>query len=222
VGTNAAWNQYAGKCLHGLTLKPDGHICNRFVTLAIPGGGCNITEFHYAEVWNDILMPEWIVSRCLFVGTKFVLDGRSKDTGVDASFACFFENCIAVEVKKTQPTMNWPKILEVQLQRVTVVGFLKKRTPCSCLDQKHKQVKSIKKMGFCCNAHCSHSDGKFERSRLKVGVQKSTYVAGLLRVDPERKPCSFLTIRLCSECEYLCGPLKWTTAFYFTITIDDE
>eukprot|EP00986_Skeletonema_menzelii_P013044 scaffold7396_cov127-Skeletonema_menzelii.AAC.7 len=46
----------------------------------------------------------------------------------------------------------------------TLVSFLKKRIPCSCLDEKYKEVKSIPKIGLCCNHGCSLPFGKTERS----------------------------------------------------------
>ena len=36
----------------------------------------------------------------------------------------------------------------------TLVQFLRKRIPCSCLKQKRKEVKSITKMGRCCRRAC--------------------------------------------------------------------
>ena len=93
--------------------------------------------------------------------------GNENGAGVDASFALFFEELIAVELTKSRPMTYYSKIIELQLTYIhTTVSFLKKRIPCCCLNEKHKQVKSIKKMGFCCNPHCSQPDRKFERSSL--------------------------------------------------------
>jgi|SaaInl74LU_5_DNA_1037368.scaffolds.fasta_scaffold27614_1 hypothetical protein len=174
----------AGKCLHGLVPKPDGDICNRFVVeftkeynQAIFSGSklCfalktarNATQFEYAEVYNDKAKLEWVVSNYLFRGTHRVMDeGNGKGAGVDASFAMFFEEFVAVELTKSRPMAYFAKIIELQLTDIhTTVSFLKKRIPCSCLNEKHKQVKSIKKMGFCCNPLCSQPDGMFERSSL--------------------------------------------------------
>ena len=109
-----------------------------------------------------------MVSNYLFHGTQRVMDGGNENgAGVDASFALFFEELIAVELTKSRPMTYYSKIIELQLTDIhTTVSFLKKRIPCCCLNEKHKQVKSIKKMGFCCNPHCSQPDRKFERSSL--------------------------------------------------------
>mmetsp|Transcript_9212 Transcript_9212/g.18522 ORF Transcript_9212/g.18522 Transcript_9212/m.18522 type:complete len:105 (+) Transcript_9212:573-887(+) len=47
----------------------------------------------------------------------------------------------------------------------TLVSFFRKRITCSCLDKKHKEVKSIKKMGLCNNKKCPLG-GKVERSKM--------------------------------------------------------
>lgn len=40
----------------------------------------------------------------------------------------------------------------------TLVQFLRKRIPCSCLKQKRKEVKSVVKMGRCCHRQCALPD----------------------------------------------------------------
>ena len=37
----------------------------------------------------------------------------------------------------------------------TLVKYLRKRIPCSCLDEKYNEVKSITRMGLCFNAQCT-------------------------------------------------------------------
>jgi len=47
----------------------------------------------------------------------------------------------------------------------TLVSFLRKHIPCSCLDKKYKEVRSTAKMSGCYNEHCSLPDRKVERSK---------------------------------------------------------
>jgi hypothetical protein len=46
------------------------------------------------------------------------------------------------------------------------VNFFRKRIPCQCLDKKYKEVKSIIKMGLCCNPACSLPDRQVERKKM--------------------------------------------------------
>ena len=57
------------------------------------------------------------------------MDGGSENgAGVDASFALFFEELIAVELTKSRPMTYYSKIIELQLTDIhTIVSFLKKR-----------------------------------------------------------------------------------------------
>ena len=49
----------------------------------------------------------------------------------------------------------------------TLVSYYRKRIPCaSLLDEKYKEVKSVKKMGRCYNKTCSLPGGKVERRKM--------------------------------------------------------
>jgi hypothetical protein len=59
------------------------------------------------------------------------------------------------------------KILEIrEADEHTVVRFYQKRVPCSCLDEKYKEVKSVTKMGICGNPSCSLPERKATRSKM--------------------------------------------------------
>ena len=61
------------------------------------------------------------------------------------------------------------KILTIYLSSSehTLVSFLKKRIPCSCLDEKYEEVKCITKLGICCNPQCPLPGGITTRSATK-------------------------------------------------------
>ncbi len=83
-----------------------------------------------------------------------------------ACFARYFEHHIAVELKKTQALINWPKIGELdKADDHTLVKFFRQRIPCSCLDEKYQEVKSIPKMSFCYNPQCNIPDRRVERGQ---------------------------------------------------------
>ena len=78
-----------------------------------------------------------------------------------------FDEFIAFSVLKTQAVYNLQKLMEIFItDDHTLVSFFRKRITCSCLDKKHKEVKSIKKMGYCNNDKCPLPGGKVERSKM--------------------------------------------------------
>jgi len=59
------------------------------------------------------------------------------------------------------------KILEIrEADEHTVVRFYQKRVPCSCLDEKYKEVKHIAKMGMCSNPECTIPGRMVERKGM--------------------------------------------------------
>ena len=115
----------------------------------------NATLNEFADVWNDSAKMEKAMSFFLFIGTQQYLEGEYANARMAATYARYFEQYIATELKQTQAIVNWPKILEAQhADDHTLVKFFRHRIPCSCLDEKYDEVKSITKMGFCYNAEC--------------------------------------------------------------------
>ena len=98
------------------------------------------------------LIVDWIVSSFVSIGTELVLPEG-------ANLACHYFAVIAyselmrqVADHKTQPAMNFARIVDLQhgdMRRF--VSYLKKRIPCSCLDAKYEEVKSLPKKGQCSN-----------------------------------------------------------------------
>ena len=132
----------------------------------------NATWDKFADVWNDSATMEMAMSCCLFVGTQHLIEGNDNSARKCATFARYLEQHIAVELKQTQALINWPKVESIYYygdDLHTLVKFLRHRIPCSCLDEKYEEVKSITKMGFCYNRKCKFSflGGGMERSRAK-------------------------------------------------------
>eukprot|EP00985_Skeletonema_marinoi_P012381 scaffold5962_cov161-Skeletonema_marinoi.AAC.1 len=123
------------------------------------------TKEKCAVVWNDPSMMEFVVSFLLACGAGKVMEGNIKIASKYAALACYFEQYIQVELLNTRPFPNWPKIRELYAANShTTVSFLKRRIPCSCLDEKYKEVKSIPKIGLCCSPECPLPCGKTELS----------------------------------------------------------
>eukprot|EP00984_Skeletonema_dohrnii_P006800 scaffold2425_cov76-Skeletonema_dohrnii-CCMP3373.AAC.16 len=128
----------------------------------------------YSDVWDNIDSLEWVKSYFLSGATQRLLGGKQhKGACVDASFSNFLEQYVAVEIHKSQANINWMKVVELQndADEHTLVSYVRKRIPCTCLNDKYKKVKSIRKVGMCCNPCCSHPGQKVERSSMLYCTQ---------------------------------------------------
>ena len=98
-------------------------------------------------------------------GTQHILNGDNNFARFNAKLAYYFEEWTAVYIGKTNAVVNWTKVMELCVaDDHTLVQYYRKRIPCSCLDKKYKAVKSVKKMGVCCNPNCSVQ--KVERRKM--------------------------------------------------------
>ena len=140
--------------------------------------GIDAAQEKYA-MCDDVAKVEMLVSYFSAIGTQGVLDG---DLGLpngdvssgkmfarkSAALACYFDQCISVS-KGTQREVNWIQVIELHNcdDIHSCVKFLRKRIPCSCLDIKYKEVKSLPRFGMCCNAECIlPNDGQVERNKM--------------------------------------------------------
>ena len=118
----------------------------------------------------DPVKMKGIVSSFLYAATQMLLDGDQVRASRFAMHSKFLQQWIAVELDKSQATFGWTKIIELYLSMRdphTLVSFLKKNIPCSCLDDKYKQVKHLPKMGCCANPGCPLPGNMVERSATK-------------------------------------------------------
>ena len=135
-------------------------------------GAKNATMDEFADVWNNSTKMEMAMSAFLGAGTHQYLEGNHSGAMGHASIARFFEQHIAVELKHTQAVFNWPKIFVTSnADEHSLVKFFRHRIPCSCLDEKYKEVKSITKLGFCYNIQCKLPDVMIDRSKTKYCSQ---------------------------------------------------
>jgi hypothetical protein len=125
----------------------------------------------FPQVWDDPSKLELIRKYFLSWGTQNFLDGKLIDGDLingaraGAYFAQYFEQFIAVYLNETQSNINWSKVIELERgDERTVFSYLRKNIPCSCLDEKCKEVKHMTKMGICWNQQCSLH--KVERSKM--------------------------------------------------------
>ena len=110
---------------------------------------------------------ESALSYLLFGGAQNILEGNYD--GATAILARYIEQWTAVHLHKTQAMINMPKLYD-QMSNPSDIHplvklFFRKRIPCSCLDKRFDEVKSIPKMAVCNNSQCPIPYGEVERSK---------------------------------------------------------
>eukprot|EP00984_Skeletonema_dohrnii_P008435 scaffold3105_cov135-Skeletonema_dohrnii-CCMP3373.AAC.3 len=169
-------------CQHGFIPIPKGHICDLFLKLYFSTYSKGLREDSaadsileamaaldkkYPEVLYDSSKMKHILSYFLSVGTHRILNGDDDAARVTAVRIIMFEEFLAVRVHKTKAGVQQQKLLEMfTSDDHTLVSFFRKRISCTCLDKKHNEVKSIKKMGLCNNDQCPLPGLKVERSKM--------------------------------------------------------
>jgi len=124
------------------------------------------THPHLRSVWEDATKLEWIMSYFVTTGTKEILEGRVLNARHCGVLANHFEQ--SLEMKKgNQPEIIPAKMLELLVGDMnTLVKYFRQRIPCKCLDEKYEEVKSITKLGYCCNPTCSVPGRVVERKTM--------------------------------------------------------
>eukprot|EP00985_Skeletonema_marinoi_P021666 scaffold13397_cov151-Skeletonema_marinoi.AAC.2 len=159
-------------CLHGFSLSQDWSVVEQFLKLfwneyvKQEGNGLNleqciqaaidVTSTSYGSIWRNSNHIQVAISVLVHNGTHDVLKGDLPNARAIAAIANFFEQWVAMSSQKTQYDWYWPKIHELyNADEHTLVSYFRNRISCTCLDEKHREVRSIKKMGICCNPRCS-------------------------------------------------------------------
>jgi len=135
--------------------------------------GFRAARAKYAKELNRDANLESIKSYSLAEGTKFILDGNCDDARLCAALAFY------MKVLLTDFTAcNAEKLLELSYaDEHTLVKFFKKQIPCTCLDEKYKEVKISPKMGICSNRQCPLPGRSEVRSSMLccTGCRKVNY-----------------------------------------------
>ena len=130
------------------------------------------TQDKFTQVWKDPSLITIVNSFLFFEGAKYCLQDTTLEiygiVRITACIARFFEQYIEVELKQSQPLINWPKIGESHnADEHTLIKFFRHRIPCSCLDEKYEDMKRFMKMGVCYNPQCPKVSGFVPRSKTK-------------------------------------------------------
>jgi hypothetical protein len=205
-------------CSHGFTPSefPEEHVCKDFIRTFLDvhanaakydsdKPALNVAYFvtlkRYPEVWNDSPKLEFISSYFVWRATNLILQ---QEYDVDkarfnAANASYFEQYAAIASEQAF-TVRIAKYNELcGADEHTLVSYLKHRITCSCLEKKYKEVKSIKKMGKCCNQLCSLPNRHVERSAIMhcTRCRCAYYCSRDCQVAdwPNHKECCTRTIR---------------------------
>eukprot|EP00986_Skeletonema_menzelii_P007520 scaffold2957_cov134-Skeletonema_menzelii.AAC.3 len=117
----------------------------------------------YPDVMNDPSKLKLVVSLLLYYATHHVLQGDCGEAWRLAPFAPYFDKLAEALKGGENVKPNTSIIIELySCDEHTLVKYLRKHIPCSCLDEKYKEVKSIARTGLCFN--CSAMAA--ERSKM--------------------------------------------------------
>ena len=116
----------------------------------------------YPNVWNDPSKLKLVVSYFLCNGTHHVLQGDFIRARYYAAMASYIQIFVAFKSgEKVNPESTTTKIIEIfNCDEHTLVKYVRKRIPCTCLDEVYKEVKSITRTGICFNCSCTPERSK--------------------------------------------------------------
>lgn len=187
-------------CVHGCD-KPDHITCDFMkeylsvvATRRMVGSQCpywvafDVAAEKYPQMEADHSNTGNIESLLVALGTNCVLSGEIFLARKCAASAHYFRRMSAIyremsrcnrgEVSGVRADLEMEKIMELYVSdEHTLVRYLQKRIPCSCLDAKYQEVKGIKKIGLCGNPKCKIPDRVAERSTMLycTKCRKSNY-----------------------------------------------
>ncbi len=162
--------------------------------ISLFNAGFLATRAVYAAVWGDAEKMERIVQICAAFGTKCILDGRDYAARLSASFACYFEQQIAVCIHKTQDKIEWRRVMRFKPMEnfhgkdglYARARYLRELIPCKCLDKKYNEVKSEIRV-------------KDERgNELRLQMDRKSKMAQLFRAYASRKKVDVRSLRFFS------------------------
>eukprot|EP00985_Skeletonema_marinoi_P021665 scaffold13397_cov151-Skeletonema_marinoi.AAC.1 len=172
-------------CVHGFPTSQDCSVVHEFLNsfwkeckLKVDDGialeqciqaAIDVSYASNHRIWSNSNDVEIAISLMLYEGTHDILNGDLANARAVAAITNFLEQWVAMSSHKTQHNnWYWPKIHELyNADQHSLVSYFRNRISCICLDEKHREVRSIKKMGICCNPRCSLPERKLERSGMQ-------------------------------------------------------
>ena len=189
-------------CTHGWNPSeyPPGHDCHKFIEAVVEmiqneePFDETFCEINRHPTLRNSVSINWIVSAFNAIGTELVLQGAPVSClGLEViAHSETLNQYLLAKVHKIQPAMNCSRILDLQHADMRrSVSYMKKRIPCSCLDAKYKEVKSLPKKSVCskcakkvglsslmscescrkahyCSKACQEGEWKFHKVECKI------------------------------------------------------
>eukprot|EP00984_Skeletonema_dohrnii_P002078 scaffold691_cov196-Skeletonema_dohrnii-CCMP3373.AAC.6 len=119
-------------------------------------------EEKYPDIFESPSKLKWAISFYHSRGTQDVVDGNMKRAHHAAICATLMNGYLS-----DVSDLSTMKIYDIiQSNDKMIVTYFQKRTSCSCLDEKRKEYKGVKKTGKCCNNQCPLPERVAERSSL--------------------------------------------------------
>ena len=178
-------------CSHGYNLSPSqerfcGDFMNEFMKLYESHPSSNMllrqldsfggTQQKFQKEMGEKSNVRCIKSFFLAAGTRNIIDANYDTARFNASCAQVFSSFMALMRQGPEFVEKDPKKLsklaELQIaDEHTLVQFYRKQISCSCLDERHEEVKSITKMGYCSNDNCPLPHNAAVRSKMVYCVR---------------------------------------------------
>ncbi len=169
------------KCSHGWSHDEyaNDHDCYKLINDVLKGfqfhrAGNNFMSaaheatFKYPEILKDTAKLGWIASAFVSIGTELLTE--EYDDCICAYSLCYSDwilQYVAYMHKKSVPGIYEARLRElVHADERRLIGYLKKRIPCSCLNSTYNAIKHLPKNGRCCSDSCSLPDRKIKLSKM--------------------------------------------------------
>ena len=112
------------------------------------------------------------ISYFIWEGTELILNGDRNRARKLASYVNYFDHLLKT-LRLTKPGIPQRSgfIDSGIVDDHPLVRFFQKRIPCTCLDEKYDEVKSITKMSICHNPSCIHPHRTATRSKMLYCAQ---------------------------------------------------
>ena len=119
-------------------------------------------EEKYPDIFESPSKLKWAISFYHSRGTQDVIDGNMKRAHHAAICATLMDGYLS-----DLSDLSTMKLYDIiQANDKMILTYFRKRTSCSCLDEKRKEYKGVKKTGKCCNDQCPLPERVAERSSL--------------------------------------------------------
>ena len=118
-------------------------------------------------IQDDVTRMENYISYFIWEGTELILKGERNHARQNACFIEYFEHLLKTLLLTKPGIPQRSGFIDSGIfDDHSLVRFFQKRIPCTCLDEKYEEVKSITKISNCHNPSCNLLDRRVARSKM--------------------------------------------------------